>query len=41
MKLINSVKTAGAASEAVLEAVEAAGKEIKGEEHFNCEARTF
>ena len=41
MKLINSVKTAGAASEAVLEAVEAAGKEIKGEEHFNGEARTF
>ena len=42
MKLINSVKTAGAASEAVLEAVEAAEKqEIKGEEHFNGEARTF
>ena len=41
MKLINSVKTAGAATEAVLEAVEAAEEEIKGEEHFNGEARTF
>jgi hypothetical protein len=38
MKLINSVKTAGAATEAVLEAAE---EGIKGEEHFNGEARTF